>query len=167
MAERVAAARGDVRARRSIDADVDGALADLEEAAAALSDARTERIAAEQALERARERAAAARDARERRLALRDRLRNRRRDARAELAGGVYPAFRDALSTVPEGDLADPGTAPTEYAGSRAAASLASIRVADLDGPVVLDADARTTFDAWDGPDPGTTLGVPAVNPDD
>ncbi len=167
LAERVAAARGDVRARRSTDADVDGALADLEEAAAALSDARTERIAAEQALDRARERAAVARDARERRLAFRDRLRNRRRDARSELAGEIYPAFRDALSAVPEGGRADAGTAPAEYAGPGVAGSLAAVRVADLNGPVVLEPDALAAFDAWEGRDPGSTLGIPVVDPDD
>lgn len=166
LTERVAAARGDVRARRSVDADVAGALADLEDAAAALSDARTERIAAEQALERARERVATARDARERRLALRDRIRNRRRDARSELATGIHAAFRDALSAVPEGDRADAGAAPTEYVGSTVAASLASVRVADLDGPVVLEADAAAAFDAPDGRDPETTLDVPVTVPD-
>ncbi|GAB7009593.1 hypothetical protein [Halorubrum trueperi] len=151
LKERVAALRGDVRARREMEADADGALADLESAAAALSSAQTERIAAEQALERARERAASARDERERRLALRDRLRNRRRDARRELAIGVYPEFREALSGVPGGDPADAGAAPSEYDGPRIAASLAAVRLADLDGSVTLGEAASSWLTARDG----------------
>ncbi|WP_418280576.1 hypothetical protein [Halorubrum sp. DTA98] len=138
LKERVAAARGEVRARRSMDAATDAALAELEEAAAALSIARTERVAAEQALERRRERAADTRDARERRLRLRDRLRNRRRDARRELADEAYPAFREALDAVPRGDSVDAGTRPCEYDGSKIAASLAAVRIAALDEPVVV-----------------------------
>jgi hypothetical protein len=138
LKERVAALRGGVQARRAVEAETDEALGDLESAAAELSAAQSERIAAEQALQRARERAATARDARERRLELRDRLRNRRRDARRELAREVYPAFRDALSAVPGVDPADAGGEPAAYDGPSLAASLAAVRLAELDGPVVL-----------------------------
>ncbi|WP_435096233.1 hypothetical protein [Halorubrum sp. N11] len=138
LKERVAALRGSVQARRAVEAETDEALGDLESAAAELSAAQSERIAAEQALQRARERAAAARDARERRLELQDRLRNRRRDARQELAREVYPAFRDALSAIPSVGPADAGSKPAAYDGPSLAASLAAVRVAELDGPVVL-----------------------------
>lgn len=166
LKERVAATRGNVQGRREVDADAGESLADLEEAAAALSAAQTERIAAEQALERARERAAAARDERERRLALRDRLENRRRDARSELANASYPVFREALSTVPGGTEANPSDAPSAYEGPSLAASFAAVRISEIDGPVALGSDAVTAFERWDGPSPETVLGVPVVRPD-
>ncbi|MFC5278126.1 hypothetical protein ACFPM1_05030 [Halorubrum rubrum] len=166
LKERVAAARGDVRTRRAVDADPAAALADLESAAAELSEAQTARIAAEQTLARERERAAAARDERERRLALRDRLENRRRDARTELALEVYPAFREALSAVPGGDPADAGATPSEYDGPALAASLAAIRIADVEGPVTLQPAAATALDARSGRRPEAVLGVPVTRPD-
>ncbi len=146
LKERVAAARGDVRGRRAVDAPVKAATAKLETAAAELSTAQTERIAAEQALERERERAVVARDARERRLRLRDRLENRKREARIELARAVYPTFRGALEAVPMGDPYDAGREPGDYAGPDLAASLAAIRIADLEGPVTLSDRARHAF---------------------
>lgn len=138
LKERVAALRGRVQARREVGAETDDALEDLEAAAAELSVAQSERVAAEQALRRARTRAADARDARERRLELRDRFRNRRRDARRELARGVYPAFREALAAVPGGGPNDAGEGPGAYAGPPLAASLAAVRLAAFEGPVVL-----------------------------
>ncbi|MDZ5812930.1 hypothetical protein U4E84_16440 [Halorubrum sp. AD140] len=166
LKERVAALRGEVRARRDVAADADAALADLEEAAAELASVQTERIAAEQALERARERAAAARDARERRLGLADRLRNRQREARRELAAAVYPSFRDALGSVPGGDPARAGSRPSAYDGAPLAASLAAVRIADLDGPVCLGADAARRFSERDWTAPEAALGVEVVLPD-
>ncbi|WP_066413347.1 DUF7856 family protein [Halorubrum aethiopicum] len=166
LKERVAALRGDVRARRAVDADPAEALADLESAAAELSEAQTDRIAAEQTLTRERERAAATRDERERRLALRDRLGNRERDARAELALAVYPAFREALSAVPGGDPAIAGATPSEYGGSDLAASLAAIRIAEIEGPVSLRPAAASFLDARDEMDLETVLGVPVTRPD-
>lgn len=150
LKERVAALRGDARARRAVDADADEALDDLESAAAELSAAQTEAIAAEQALERARAEAARARDERRRRLRLRDRLRNRRRAARRELAEAVYPAFRRALAVVPGGDPSDAGSGPDAYDGEPVAASLAAVRVAALDGPVELRGEAARTVEAAD-----------------
>ena len=166
LKERVAEARGNVRARREVDADPTESIADLEAAAAELSAARTERIAAEQALDRARERAATARDRRERRLALRDRLENRRRDARSELADRAYPAFCEALSAVPAGPSADPGDAPSAYEGTSLAASFAAVRIAKIDGPVALGPDAAAAFKRRDELTPETVLGVPVVRPD-
>lgn len=166
LKERVAALRGDVRARRAVEAETDETLDDLESAAAELSNAQTERIAAEQALERARERAAAARDERERRLELEDRLRNRRREARRELAADVYPAFRDALGAVPDGDPSSAGSGPSEYDGPRLAASLAAVRIADLDAPVTLGREAARWLAERGSRPPEAVLDVPIARPD-
>ena len=138
LKEQIAALRGDVRARRSVDADTTETLAELESTAAALARAQTDRIAAEQALEGVLAQADRARDVRERRLELRDRVENRRRDARRELARAVYPAFRGALSVVPGVVPDDAGTRPSTYEGPRLAASLAAVRIAELDAPVAV-----------------------------
>ncbi|WP_080506102.1 hypothetical protein [Halorubrum sp. BV1] len=145
LKEQIAALRGDVRARRSVDADATETLAELESTAAALARAQTDRIAAEQALDSARGRAERVRDVRERRLKLRDQVENRRRDARRELARTVYPAFRGALSVVPGVVPDDAGTRPSTYDGPRLAASLAAVRIAELDGPVAVGESAA----AW------------------
>nr|WP_239640239.1 hypothetical protein [Halorubrum coriense] len=148
LKERVAALRGDARARRAVDADPDETLDELEAAAAELSAAQTEAIAAEQALERARAEAARARDERRRRLRLRDRLRNRRRTARRELAGAAYPEFRRALAAVPGGRPSAAGADPAAYGGDPVAASLAAVRIAALDGGVELRGDAARAVEA-------------------
>ncbi|MFC6753297.1 hypothetical protein [Halorubrum tibetense] len=166
LKERVATIRGDVRARRAVDADTAASIAELQDAAAALSVAQTDRIAAEQGLEQARRRAKQARDERERRLRLTDRLRNRRRDARTELANSIYPAFREALPAVPEGDLATPGRDASEYEGSRVAASLAAVRIASIDGPVSLSPAVVSAFESWDGPPAERVLGVRTTRPE-
>ncbi|TKX76000.1 hypothetical protein EXE46_00330 [Halorubrum sp. GN11_10-6_MGM] len=142
LKERVAALRGDAQARRAVDAEAGETIDDLEAAAAELSAAQTEAIAAEQALERARTEAARNRDERRRRLRLRDRLRNRRRTARRELAEAVYPAFRRALAVVPGGDPSAAGEEPGAYDGDPVAASLAAVRIAAIDGAVELRGDA-------------------------
>lgn len=166
LAERVAAARGELRARRETGAETDAAREALDTAAAALAAAQTTRIAAEQALERARDRASASRDERERRLRLQDRLENRQRAARRELARAVYPAFRDALATLPTGDPGAAGDEPTDYAGSRLVGSVAAFRVATLDGPVVLEPAVADAIRAWSGTSPDRALGVATVRPD-
>ena len=165
LKERVAALRGGVQARRETEAETDEALGDLESAAAELSAAQSERIAAEQALRRARERAADARDTRERRLELRDRLRNRRKDARRELAREVYPAFRDALTAVPDADPAAAGTNPEAYDGPPLAASLAAVRLADLEGPVALGTEAVGWIVERGGAAPESVVDAPVVRP--
>jgi len=166
LKERVAALRGDVRARRAVEAETGETLDDLESAAAELSNAQTERIAAEQALERARERAAAARDERERRLELEDRLRNRRREARRELAAEVYPTFREALADVPGGDPSDAGSRASAYDGPRLAASLAAVRIADLDAPVTLGREAARWLAERGSRPPEAVLDAPIARPD-
>ncbi|ELZ41163.1 hypothetical protein C471_06698 [Halorubrum saccharovorum DSM 1137] len=165
LKERVAALRGGVQARREIEAETEEALGDLESAAAELSAAQSDRIAAEQALHRARERAADARDARERRLELRDRLRNRRRDARRELAREVYSAFRDALSVVPGADPTDAGADPGAYDGPPLAASLAAVRIAEIDGPVVLGSGAIRWIATRGGAVPESVIDASVVRP--
>ena len=136
LRERIATLRGELHARRKLDADTGSLETELQEAAAELSEAETERIAAEQALKRERERARNARDIRERRLELQDELANRRRSARAVLARRLYPDFAAALQRVP-GEAA-PGGSPGEFEGDPAAATLAAVRIARLSAPVVL-----------------------------
>lgn len=155
--ERVAQVRGRVQTLR--ERGDDEALADaetaLDEAVAALTEARTERIAAEQALERARERAREARDVRERRLELEDRIGNLRRAAREYLARTVFDGFRSALRSIPGGENVD-SDGPGEYDGDDAAAALAVVRVADLRAPVVLARgrfeDAAAAVETLDAP---------------
>jgi len=147
LTERVAALRGDAQARRELGAETDATLDALEAAAAELSAAQTERIAAEEALERATAEARRARDERRRRLRLHDRLRNRRRAARRELASATYPEFRSALDAVPGGSPADAGQEPAAYDGPSASASLAAVRIAALDGPVALAGAAASLVD--------------------
>ena len=151
LKERVATLRGDVRARREVDAESDEQLEALESAAAELASAQTERIAAEQALERARERASHARDERERRLELRDRLENERREARRELANEIYSAFCNVVGDVPGGGSACPGSAPSAYEGPALTASFAAVEVADIERSVVVDAEVAGWVAEKDG----------------
>ncbi|QCJ47039.1 hypothetical protein [Haloprofundus sp. MHR1] len=146
LREHVAELRGRLQARREAGESVDGVRQTLSEAAGRLTEVETERIAAEQALERAEREAAAARDARERRLRLEDRAANLARAARRHLAGGVYDEFASALRSLP--GEAEPGAAPTEFRGDPVVARLAAVRVADLDAPVVLCADRFDDADA-------------------
>ncbi|MFB6120024.1 MAG: hypothetical protein ABEJ68_02775 [Halobacteriaceae archaeon] len=154
LREEVARLRGEIEARRELDADAADAEAALADATRRLSEAETERIAAEQALERARRVARDARDARERRLALADRADNKRREARERLARDHYGAFRDAVAAVP-GD-ADPGPTPAAYEGDSVTAALAAARLADVRAPVVLACDrfgsAAAARDCLDAP---------------
>lgn len=135
LSERVATLRGRLRER----AEGDEIEATLREAVAELSEVRTERIAAEQRLERERERARAVRDRRERRLELQDRERNLERAVRSDLAEAVYPAFVDALSSVP--GRARPGDSPSAFRGDGVAAALALARLSTSAAPVVLGVD--------------------------
>ncbi|MFC6787017.1 hypothetical protein ACFQFH_14365 [Halobaculum halobium] len=137
-------------------ADPDGDAATVESlrddfaaATRALTEAETERVAAEQALARATERSRSVRDARERRLRLRDALANRRREARRDLARAVYPAFSDAISAFRSdvaGHAGDPvsggiGDGPGEFEGDAVVAHAAAVRIARRSDPVVVAAD--------------------------
>jgi hypothetical protein len=143
LRERIATLRGELSARRELDVDTGTVAAKLADATAELAEVETDRIAAEQALADAERRAREARDARDRRLELADALANRRREARAHLAGRMAEAVADAEKIVP-GPPDDPTTT-----------RLAVVRVADVAAPVVLaverfaDADhARRVLDA-------------------
>ncbi|MFC4448621.1 hypothetical protein [Halorussus aquaticus] len=127
MRERVATLRGRVQALRDADADPADAETELADATRRLSEVRTERIAAEQALTEARDRARANRQRRRERLRLADRADNLRRAAREHLADEVRDAFADARDAVPDDDL-----------GEVVEAALAVARVAAYDAPVVL-----------------------------
>jgi len=144
--ERVATLQGRVQALREVDADSEGAGADpedakaelaedaeaeLSEATRRLSEVETERIAAEQALARARDRAREHRETRRERLRLEDRAGNLRRASRDHLVECVAEDFEAARDAVPEGDLSE----DVEVA-------LAVARIGSLDAPVVLAHDA-------------------------
>ena len=136
--ERVAALRGRVRALRESDADVEDAEADLAEATRRLSEVETERIAAEQALARARERARETRETRRQRLRLEDRAGNLRRAAREALAERVRDEFEAARDAIPDTEL------PAETRDA-----LAVARVAAPNAPIVLAGEA----DPFGGPE--------------
>ncbi len=156
LRERVATLRGRVQAVREADPDSEAtadAEAELRSTMAELASVETERIAAEQRLERAERAARDARDARERRLRAEDRLANLERDARAHLAAAVYDAFAAAVDTLP--GRADPGNDPAAFAGDEVTAALGVVCVARLDAPVVVStrrfddaAEAAARFDA-------------------
>jgi chromosome segregation ATPase len=135
--ERVAELRGRVQARRETGADTTAVEAQLSEATRRLAEAETERIAAEQTLDRAESAARAARDRRERRLELEDRVGNLERAVRRELAASVWEAFRSAVEAVPGSATAGP--VPGEFDGNAVAAALGITRLASLDAPVVVD----------------------------
>lgn len=137
LREAVAMARGRLAARRETNADTEAAEEALASATARLSEAETERVAAKQAHAAVHERAREARSARERRLRLQDRVANHRRDARRALLTAIADEFAGAVEAVP-GD-ATLSLDPLGVDGDSSAASLAAIRLASLQAPVVLD----------------------------
>jgi hypothetical protein len=157
LRERVAELRGRLDARRETGADTAAVEDELADVVARLSEAETERIAAEQALSRARSEARDARDRRDRRLELEDRIGNLERTVRADLAAAVWDRFRAAVAAVP-GDASVGGT-PGAYQGSETTAALAVARLAALDAPVVVDG-----LDCLGGADAAATLlDAPAI----
>jgi chromosome segregation ATPase len=156
LRERVAELRGRLQARRETGADTTAVEAQLDEAVSRLSEAETERIAAEQALERAETAAQEARDRRDRRLELEDRIANLERQRRRELAEAVWEEFRAALRAVP-GD-ATAGASPGAYDGDRVTAALAVARLAPLEAPVVVGGDRFRDADAA-----AATLDAPVI----
>ncbi len=153
--ETVAELRGRLSAHRERDGDPPEDLRRrLQEAVAELTEARTERIAAEEALARVERRARVAREERERRLGLVDRRDNLRRAARDHLVDRLADEFADALRAVPG---PDPGEEfePRSYRGDDHTAALAVVRLASVSAPVVVAgrrfenaAAAATTLDA-------------------
>jgi hypothetical protein len=156
LRERVATLRGRVDALE--DAGATEARREAETALAEttrrLTEAETERIAAEQRLDGLERRARELRDRREERLALEDRAANLARAARAHLAETVYDRFRAAVAALP-GD-GDAGAAPGDYEGDPTLAALAVVRVAAPEAPVVVATDrlggAARTADRLDAP---------------
>lgn len=138
LRERVATLRGRLVARRETGAETADVEAELEDATRRLSEIETQRVAAEQALDRARERARVARETRERRLELQDHVGNLRRRAREHLAGEVREAVSDAVDAVPGGD---PGPEAGPLAVDDHTLHLAALRVATLEAPVVVTSD--------------------------
>lgn len=136
LREEAATIRGRLQARRAIGADTADAASALSETMRRLSEAETDRLAAEQALGAAERAARTARAGRRRRLRLQDRVANRRRDARRALVAGVADAFDDAVDRVP--GTARLETNPLGVAGDPVSAGLAAVRVATLDAPVVV-----------------------------
>jgi hypothetical protein len=134
LRERVARRQGRLRSRREAGEDTADAERALTEAVRELSEAETERAAAEQALERARERRRAARDAREERLRLQDRIANLERAARRELADRLAEEFRVATRELPGGTGQGFDADPVSRA-------LAVVAVGEPAAPVVLDCD--------------------------
>lgn len=135
LREEVATARGRLQSRRGMGADTAEAEAALDDAVQRLSEAETERVAAEQAHEAAQRRAREARAARERRLRLQDRVANRRRDTRRALAASVADPFAAAA-----GALSGEATLsldPLGVEGDEVTAALAAARIADLRAPVI------------------------------
>lgn len=139
LEEQVATLRGQLDAARER-GDDPAALAEARERAVAdLTERRTERLAAEQSLDRARTSARAARNRREERLRLEDRERNLERDARRELASELQPTFERALAAVPA--TATPTDSPGTVDGPDAVGALAVARIAPLRAPVVVAGD--------------------------
>ncbi|MCL9812167.1 hypothetical protein [Natranaeroarchaeum aerophilus] len=156
LAERVATIRGELQARRDAGVDVSATEKRLSDAVAALTDARTERLSAEQALDRAREDSRPPRDRRDRRLRLQDRKRNLERAIRRELADAVYNEFTAAVWRVP--GESDPGRSVVEYEGDGVTAALAVLRMLRTATPAVL------AVDRFDGPERAAhELGVPIL----
>lgn len=144
IAERVATLRGKVQATEGVESDERSET--FRSAAAKLTELRTERIAAEQALERARKRAREARDRREQRLRLQDRKANLERAARRELAAAIEPSFERALAAVP--GTCKRGERPGTVRGDETTAALAVCRIAPLSAPVVIGCDRFETASA-------------------
>lgn len=139
LEERVATLRGQLERARDRGDDPTELAEARQRAVADLAESRTERIAAEQSLARARSDAREARDAREERLRLQDRERNLERDARHELAGALRQPFERALQALP-GD-ASAGTSPGSVDGPDALGALAVCRIARIHAPVVVAGD--------------------------
>lgn len=137
LREQVAHLRGRLEAEREAGRETDGTRTALQETIAALGEAETDELAAEQALA-ARERdARAVRDRRDRRLSLVDERDNLARRARSALARRVYPRFRRAITALPVDAV--PGERPAGFTGDPSDAALAVARIARLRAPVVLE----------------------------
>lgn len=136
LEEQVATLRGQLKAARERGDDPTALAEARERAVADLAERRTERLAAEQSLERARVDARTARDRREERLRLEDRERNLERAARRELTAALLPTFERALAALP--GAATAGSSPGSVDGTDALGALAACRIAAIRAPIVL-----------------------------
>jgi hypothetical protein len=146
LRERVAAARGRLRAAREHGGDVAAASDDLAAAVRELTEAETAAAAARERLDAAREREREVRDRLERRRRLQDRVANLEREARAALVEEIRGEYADAVGELAGTD--GPFEAPAPVA------ALAVIRLAAVDAPVVLDSgvgrfDSAAEAAAW------------------
>lgn len=155
LAERVASIRGELAARREADVGVAAVEERLSEVVAALTSVRTERLSAQQALDRAREDARSIHDRRDRRLRLQDRERNLARTVRRDLADAVYDEFAAAVRSLSD---AVPGRSVPEYDGDDVTAALALLCMLRTGTPVVLAVDRFPTPERA-----ASDLGVPVV----
>jgi hypothetical protein len=133
LRERVAAARGRLQARRSLDGDTGEAAADLREAIRDLTDHETEAIAARQELAAAEQDARERRNLRERRFELEEEIANLEREARTWLVEQLRAEYADALAALQEATADDP------FAAEPVTAALAVARVGEPSAPLVLD----------------------------
>ncbi|MFB6146236.1 MAG: hypothetical protein ABEJ08_00935 [Halobacteriaceae archaeon] len=134
--ERVTRTRGRVEAARDTGEDPETAIGDLRERVGDLAAAETERIAAEQALDRRRESARALRRERDRQRRLADRADNLERAVRQHLVDGVYESVADAVECVP--GSAATGDSPEAFDGPAATAAMAAVRTGDPPAPIVV-----------------------------
>jgi len=156
LEEQVAALRGQLDLARERGDDPESLADAREQAVADLAERRTERLAAEQSLDRARSSAREARDRREERLRLEDREGNLQRQVRRELAAAIQPAFERALASLP--GAATAGATPGSVDGPDAVGALAVCRIAPIRAPVVLAGDWFPSATAATG-----ALGAPVV----
>lgn len=160
LRERIATLRG--RAEAFDEAGDGAAAAEAREALAAairdLTEAETERIAAEQLRDRLEGEAREVRDRRERRLELQDRAGNLERAAREHLAAAVYDRFRAAVADLPGGATA--GDAPGGYEDDAVTAALAAARIGSIEAPIVVATDRL-----GDAATAARRLDVPVVRP--
>ncbi|GAA0648964.1 DUF7856 family protein [Salarchaeum japonicum] len=143
LRERVERASGRLEALRDLDADTDAAAADLRRATLELTDAETERVAAEQRLDAAEAWLRRERDRRERGLRRADARRNHPERRTRALAERARPLVERARAAVPDWN-------PNALAAARAARLSAPVLVEDgpfrhpgqaaacLDAPVIL-----------------------------
>ncbi|MFC7204869.1 hypothetical protein ACFQJC_15235 [Haloferax namakaokahaiae] len=151
LREETAALRGRLAAHREAEATdaIEATRTKLRETTTKLSEVETERIAAEQRLSALEREARNVRDRRERRLKLEDALDNRRREVRAYFRDRYAAELERAVEALSQFD-----TATT--ADESLVKTLACVRLAHLDAPVVLACDvfddAETAADTLDTP---------------
>lgn len=160
LQEEVATLRGQLEAARDRGDDPEALAEARERAVADLTERRTERLAAEQSLDRARSSAREARDRREERLRLEDREGNLERKARRELAATIQPSFERALAALPccESPSELLGDSPGTLDGPDAVGALAVCRLAPIAAPVILAGDWFGSATAA-----GAALDVPVI----